>query len=1047
MTKKLLLLTALISLFFTSICDAQQLSATRASESLAQITNKFKNPGKAFGSAPLWVWNTKVTTEIIDRMMTDFKKKGFGGAFIHPRPGLITEYLGTEWMSMYAHTIKKAKELDMNVWIYDENSYPTGFAGGLVPAQMPESYNQGQMLTLLTATEIPDNKADIFVCLKKKGEQYEDITSRMNSEVGKTGDYYLFKKQYFAKQAGMVGPPDFPLVDLMVKGVTEKFIEVTLEKYKRAFGNEFGKTIAGTFSDEPSIPAHGRYTVKWTPDLFEAFRERWGYDLVPNLVSLFEETGDWKKVRHNYQQVLLEMFIDRWSKPMHRFAEQNKLAWTGHYWEHGWPDPTEGPDNMAMYAWHQMPGIDMLFNQFNEESPNAQFGNIRSVKELSSVANQFNRERTLSETYGGAGWDLTFKEMKRLGDWEFALGVNFMNQHLSWMTMAGVRKYDYPPTFSYQNSWWEYYKPLNDYFTRLSYALSRGQQKNDILVIEPTSSAWMYYTHAKRSDDRFYEIGNKFQQFITRLQKSHVEFDLGSENIIQNHARVDGKKFEVGAAAYSTVVIPPGMENVNKAVFSLLKQFAQNGGNLVFLEKWQTVDGASDPSFSTFSSLGNNIIESDILEDSELERLFISDSFRVRLNVDQGKKGNLYHHRRMLGDGQLLFLSNADMEHPSSGEITVKGVQSVLQLDLATGNARPYAARKSGSAVTIDFDIPSAGSILLLFSNQQGAHSGQTVFTGKSVVPASQMTVNRPKENTLMIDFCDLKVRDQILPETHVWKASDLVFKEHGFSRNPWQHQMQFRQSFVERDTFSKGSGYTATYKFYVGEGVDSRNFRAAIEQKDLWSSIAVNGKKVRPLATDWWMDRKFGILRLEGLLRAGENEITLAVDPMSVYAEVGPVYILGDFNLESGTKSWNIIKPGLLKPGIWKEQGLPTYGNGIAYQKDISIIDSKKVFLLQLRGFKGTVAGVKVNGKEAGIIYSEPYSLDLTGLLKNGQNKIEVTVVGSLRNLLGPHYGTPRPGYMGPDSWSNIKEMIPGSQFNLFDYGLDDFDILILRK
>ena len=36
----------------------------------------------------------------------------------------------------------------MKVWIYDENSYPSGFAGGHVPDQMPESYNQGQGLRM-----------------------------------------------------------------------------------------------------------------------------------------------------------------------------------------------------------------------------------------------------------------------------------------------------------------------------------------------------------------------------------------------------------------------------------------------------------------------------------------------------------------------------------------------------------------------------------------------------------------------------------------------------------------------------------------------------------------------------------------------------------------------------------------------------------------------------------------------------------------------------------------------------------------------------------
>jgi hypothetical protein len=36
----------------------------------------------------------------------------------------------------------------MEVWLYDENFYPRGFAGGHVPAKMPESFNQGQGLAL-----------------------------------------------------------------------------------------------------------------------------------------------------------------------------------------------------------------------------------------------------------------------------------------------------------------------------------------------------------------------------------------------------------------------------------------------------------------------------------------------------------------------------------------------------------------------------------------------------------------------------------------------------------------------------------------------------------------------------------------------------------------------------------------------------------------------------------------------------------------------------------------------------------------------------------
>ncbi len=81
--------------------------------------------------------------------------------FIHPRPGLITEYLSDNWFDLYKYTVDKGKELGMKVWIYDENSYPSGFAGGHVPDEMPESYNQGQGLEM-TRSEYPARYCDKF---------------------------------------------------------------------------------------------------------------------------------------------------------------------------------------------------------------------------------------------------------------------------------------------------------------------------------------------------------------------------------------------------------------------------------------------------------------------------------------------------------------------------------------------------------------------------------------------------------------------------------------------------------------------------------------------------------------------------------------------------------------------------------------------------------------------------------------------------------------------------------------------------------------------
>ena len=1007
------------------------------------LKKKFAEPGKEYGSAPLWVWHTKVTREIIDSMMQGFKENAFGGVMVHPRPGLITEYLSPDWFDLYEYTIKKGKELGLNVWIYDENSYPSGFAGGNVPDQMPESYNQGQMLHMIKADVLPADINDVFIALKENNGDCINISGRLNLEKNKPGKYYLFKKEFYQKQAGTVGPPEFPYVDLMVKGVTEKFLEVTMKGYERIAGNEFGKTVPGLFSDEPSIPTHGAGNVRWTPDLFSTFKQKWGYDLQTHLPSLFEEVGDWKKIRHNYQQTLLQLFIDRWSKPMHAYTEKHNLKWTGHYWEHGWPNPGEGPDNMAMYAWHQQPGIDMLFNQFDEKSPNAQFGNIRSVKELASVANQLNKKRTLSETYGGGGWELTFKDMKRLGDWEYVLGVNFLNQHLSMMTLTGARKYDYPQSFSYHTPWWPYYKQLNEYFKRLSFALSQGEQQNHILIIEPTSSAWMYAGPGEQQKG-LSAIGNRFQQFVTTLEKAQVEYDLGSENIIKNHGKVNDKKFVVGERAYTTVVIPPGMENIDKATHELLKDYAEAGGKVILFEKLQRIDGSLRDELQYFNEPKDHILKFSNLDRAIIDQQFGSEDFEILANNSDTIGGDLYHHRRRMNDGQIVFLSNASMVSPSKGKINIKGKDALL-MDLTTGQILDYPEQEQDGKISLRFNIPPAGSLMLFISNkkQQGLQKYQTP-NNPLAVKGTAVNVIRPAENTLMIDFCDVQLRDTLLKDTHVGIASKAVFVHNGFNRNPWNHQVQFKDHIVARDTFSKGSGYTATYRFTIDPQTNYTKFRAVVEQGNLWNQITINGKTIKPIAGEWWLDRSFAVLQIGEYLKAGENTLSLTVDPMSVYAEIEPVYILGDFNLQSAGKGWKIVSPTPLHLGSWKDQGLSLYGFGIRYVKEFDLKNTGQQFELHLGEWKGTVAAVKVNDTPAGIIFSEPNSLNITKYVTNGRNRVEVEIIGSLKNLLGPHHNSPQPGMVGPGHWSNIKSYPPGKDYDTYDYGLmEDFELM----
>ncbi|MDR0393602.1 MAG: hypothetical protein LBH77_00430 [Tannerella sp.] len=1015
----------------TGCWDQNENSAVK--DSFASIEALFNDPSSEYRSMPLWVWNGKVTETELDRMLVELKETGFGGLFVHPRPGMITEYLSDDWFKMYEYTVRRGKELGLEVWIYDENSYPSGFAGGHVPHEMPESYNQGQGLRLEKVEMLPSELDSYYICLKKEGDGWKDITASPNEYKGTKGEYYLYKKTYYGKSDWYGG---YSYVDLLAPGVTEKFIEVTMKGYEKSLKNEFGKAVPGVFTDEPNIMTSGGF--RWTPDLFDVFQKQWGYDLKPLIPLLSEETGEWKKVRHNYMETLLQLFVDRWSKPWYAYTEANGLKWTGHYWEHGWPQMNDGPDNMAMYAWHQVPAIDMLFNQFNEKSPQAQFGNIRAVKELRSAANQTGVSRTLSETYGGGGWDETFKDFKRLGDWEYVLGVNFMNQHLSHMTLTGARKYDYPPVFTYHSPWFGNYKMLNDYFGRLSLVMSKGLQRNDLLVLEPNATLWSYYSHTG-SNPALMEIGKDFQAFVTLLEKSQVEYDLGSENIIKDNGRVEKGKFIVGKAAYATVVIPPMSETLNKPTFALLREFVEQGGRLITFSEPDRIDGDVDGELVSF------IAQDAVIKESQLNKEVIGKYFLPGGGFEiTFRNGNLYHHRRLYADGELIFIVNSSMEEASAGNLSVKG-KALLKMDAEKGEISLYPAEKEGGKMKAAFTIEPAGSLLLYSSYKtNNKYTSKPEEKAGQLVPAVADTrVARVKDNAMPIDFCDVTVEGQTHRQVYFANAADIVYRAYGFANgNPWNTSVQYKRNILDRDRFT-GGGFAATYRFTVNDVFDYSGMQLVAERPELFT-VKINGVAVEPIPGKWWLDKSFGVYAIGNHVKKGGNAVELSIRPMSIFAEIEPVYLLGDFAVVPEQKGWSISAPVTdFAFGSWKEQQQPFYSWDFKYSKSYDITDLSGAYLVKLGKWTGTVAEVYVNGTKAGIIGYDPYQLNVTPYLKEGTNRIDVHVVGSLKNLLGPHYKKPAPGLASPWHWKQINEPIAGSEYQMMDYGLmEDFSL-----
>lgn len=997
----------------------------------AAVKKLFAHPTRDFSTGPLWVWNDWLGEDQIRETLRDLAGQQVRQVWVHPRPGLMTPYLGEDWFRLWKIAIEEAERLDMNVWIYDENSYPSGFAGGWVPELMPESRGRG--LSLKEVKTAPAWNDTLLAVFRLNGAAAENVTAQAKAGETMPEARYLVASVQRAADSPWHGGRSY--VDLLYPGVTEKFLEVTLEPYRRELGRHFGGRVPGVFTDEPEIrPAGG---LPWTEDLPLQFQKRWGYSLLDHLASLSQPVGDWRRVRHNYFQTLNDLFIERWAKPYHDYCEKNGLEMTGHYWEHDWPRCVNVPDNMALYAWQQRPGIDTLMNQY-QENTHAQFGNVRAVKELSSIANQLGKPHTLCEVYGAGGWDLRFEDMKRIGDWLQVLGVNTLNEHLSYVTIRGARKRDHPQSFSYHEPWWEAYHVSANYFTRLSVALSHGKQFNRILVLEPTTSAWMYQGDSARLDP----LGDSFFELLMALEAAQVEYDLGCEDVLARHGSVADSELKIGQRSYRVAVLPPLTENVNGQTAAVLEQLLAAGGTVMCLGEPPTrVDGAESPRMRDAARKSNWLTVN--VAEAPPKLLQGCDPDQFSITRASGGQGILFHHRRELNDGEVLFLVNTSAEFPSTGSLQ-SNTRGVEKWDLDTGDVTPYAFENLGKGVRARFTLPPSGSLLLFLSSQPLSPAPHWIETTATIPATGPLEIRRLEPNVLTLDYADITAGGETRTNVYFYQANQFAWQKNGLARNPWDSAVQFKDELIKK-TFPAGSGFTASYRFTIHESVPE-NLSIVIERPDLYR-IQCNGKAVTVKRGEWWLDKAFGRIAIASVARVGENVVTLHAAPFTMFHELEPAYVLGDCSLIEGVSGFVIVPGQTLEPGPWNEQGHPFYAHGVSYAQTFSVLHAADRHAIALGAWRGSVAKILVNGKPAGYITAPPWECDVTAALQSGDNRIEVIVIGTLKNTLGPHHGSPPLGSAWPGMFQRGPQdgPPPGSHYSTVGYGL--FEAFALKR
>ncbi|KRE98465.1 hypothetical protein ASG89_05545 [Paenibacillus sp. Soil766] len=1013
----------------------------------AELIEKFTNPPIEHRSIPFWSWNGRLEQEELNTQVEGFKEQGMGGFMMHVREGLETPYMGQEFMERIKDTVAKAKAEGVSAWLYDEDRYSSGMGGGMVPRIGGDAVRAKALALTICRSFEPDesiqavyqaiiNGNELVSCVRLT--DFHAGCSTLNGE-----DVYLVMRRLIASPNDWCHGDTY--TDTMNPESARIFIETTYERYKEAVGEEFGHTIPGIFTDEPFILGfrenlnEPEWTwIAWSQYMPQTFADKNGYEIWDTLPYFFFHGEPSSKIRYDYWKTVTDMFCEAYTKQIGDWCRANGISFTGHYCceEDVVEAARYGGAVMPHYRYMDIPGIDTLCEQTNESL---------SIKEVSSVAHQYGKKKVITETYGVTGWALSFEGRKWIGDWQFVLGVNVLTHHLALYTLRGCRKRDYPPSFNYNVNWWEHNHVMEDYFARLGSVLSEGDVVRDVLVIHPTASVWAklgkdvqatQWRNQGGNSEELSQYSLAFNNFIRQLLGEHYDFDLGDELILEEDGSIEGEQLRVGEATYRVVVLP-SLSNLLRSTYKLLLDYLNAGGHLfsfgdvpVMLEgevseELQLLTG--HPRFKQLQSRHYLAVEIEAIVPRTVSLL----------DRNGREDDRLLYMRRELKDCTIVFVVNNDREAAHDVEVRILGGGRVEEWNLLSGQrVEKTAVQARNGYVVMQESFGLTDSKLYVISHHDELSSVGQQSQGK-LEPLTALgpiaSFSRTALNALVLDRCQYQLQDETWsPSMDVWQAQREL-REKLKMRQIYMNSNYQRYLWIHEPHENDGTPVTFRWVFSVKDIPTTDTFLAC-EQGERFR-FRLNGHLLTEVPSGWYLDRCMSTLKLPALIE-GENVLEI----LCAYThdmEIENVFLLGDFAIDYNRCL--IKEPNKLRFGDWCLQGYPHYCGSMVYHFDLDIgeTDSKRTFL-EIGPYEAVTLNLKVNGKqERSIPWRSAGTVDLTDDLVKGMNRIDIEVVGSPRNLLGPLHEI-RTNQAWTDWWSyhsSGKEYT--QEYNLHPYGL----------
>jgi hypothetical protein len=565
--------------------------------SISEAAANFHTPPREYGAIHWAIWGNELTRA---RIVQEFDQLIANGVYVvnfGPARNMSPKYLSPEHLALTKFAVEEARKRGMKVWLADEGSYPSGFAGGKISEEYPQltmqgivadthiSVAPGQTISLpappdtlgaLTHTLIPPPRgaANPQPTTEKTG-----VLPVIGGQIKWTAppegrsEVILVRHVFRSSPTRYINRTDgtyskdslYSLIDYLNPDATRAFLKTTHEVYKQLFGQEFGKTVLGFFGDEPDYTGF----MPWTPKLLDTFREQKGYDLQPYLSLFFEPklSEEATRVKADYWDVWSGIFRESFFGVQADWCAANNLEYLVHLnHEELMLNLSRGEDlirnegDFFRDMRHvQIPGIDNL----NQLIPGAVIRedtiydvNDNFPKLASSAAHLFGRPRVWAEEGGGAGVDGKFQL-----DYQFVRGVNAPQIRIPVIRPAGASG-ETPPQAA-MLAW---------YANRASYLMAIGRAAAQVALYHPANSMWLGDETADRSTTK---LGKQ-------LLEHQIDFDYFDEQSLSDVATLENGAFRNLSGQLYRAVIVPSSTVISRAALTRLRAMAAAGGRVIF---------------------------------------------------------------------------------------------------------------------------------------------------------------------------------------------------------------------------------------------------------------------------------------------------------------------------------------------------------------------------------------------------------------------------------------------------------------------------------